>query len=319
MTDYLREFSSVRRHLNRPLPATLWHYTSYEGFLGILESKQIWASEIRHLNDASEFEHGRDIVKIEVERLASLQDDTFLTGKLATDLIRKDLSDGFLSSGKVNLYVISFSENGDQLSQWRGYTPTSRGVSIGFDLKHLRPDSAAGAFQFLSPCIYEQEPKLSLIRDCVNGLTEAALTWKQRSEEHYSAIGSPKDFEIDQIPEEIRNILHDTALGMGLSLLKLMPLFKHPSFSEESEWRFVGNPKEPVPDGLSFLRVGPTGFVPTLRAPLLRKDGTLPVTHVRIGPCPNPALQKRAVELLLERKGLSHVEVSDSGSPFRAW
>jgi hypothetical protein len=38
----------------RSVPKFIYHYTTPHGFLGILESKSIWATHIRHLNDRSE-------------------------------------------------------------------------------------------------------------------------------------------------------------------------------------------------------------------------------------------------------------------------
>ncbi len=38
----------------------LYHYTTAEGFRGIIESQELWATSIYHLNDWTEFEHGRD-------------------------------------------------------------------------------------------------------------------------------------------------------------------------------------------------------------------------------------------------------------------
>ena len=35
----------------------LYHYTSLEGLLGIIESKSIWATNVLYLNDASELNY----------------------------------------------------------------------------------------------------------------------------------------------------------------------------------------------------------------------------------------------------------------------
>jgi len=35
-------------------PAKLYHYTSTEGLLGILRNRQLWASNVLYLNDATE-------------------------------------------------------------------------------------------------------------------------------------------------------------------------------------------------------------------------------------------------------------------------
>src|ERR1700745_2358870 len=45
---------------------TLYHYTTQAGLLGILTSKSIWASEIRFLNDATEFRTAFDAVGAEL-------------------------------------------------------------------------------------------------------------------------------------------------------------------------------------------------------------------------------------------------------------
>lgn len=40
--------------------------------------------------------------------------------------------------GGVTNFVICFCEEGDKLSQWRGYADNGRGVSIGFSEQELR-------------------------------------------------------------------------------------------------------------------------------------------------------------------------------------
>lgn len=36
-------------------PRTLYHYTSDSGLLGIIETKSIWATNVRYLNDSKEY------------------------------------------------------------------------------------------------------------------------------------------------------------------------------------------------------------------------------------------------------------------------
>lgn len=43
-------------------PEILYHYTDAKGLLGILNSKQIWATSYRFMNDAREFEYGFDLI-----------------------------------------------------------------------------------------------------------------------------------------------------------------------------------------------------------------------------------------------------------------
>ena len=58
-------FSKVLRSKPTEL---LYHYTDAKGLIGILESRQIWASNIRHLNDSSEFVQSNRMLKAEITR-----------------------------------------------------------------------------------------------------------------------------------------------------------------------------------------------------------------------------------------------------------
>lgn len=49
------------------LPETLYHYTNQEGFLGIISSKKIWATDILFLNDAIEFEYSVNLLKNSID------------------------------------------------------------------------------------------------------------------------------------------------------------------------------------------------------------------------------------------------------------
>jgi len=41
--------------LQRQVPSIIYHYTRREGLQGIFNSRALWATSIRYLNDASEF------------------------------------------------------------------------------------------------------------------------------------------------------------------------------------------------------------------------------------------------------------------------
>jgi hypothetical protein len=62
---------AVNEHISKPIPETLWHYTSYQGFQGIISSKNIWASECRFLNDRKEFVHAKELAQALVDGIGS--------------------------------------------------------------------------------------------------------------------------------------------------------------------------------------------------------------------------------------------------------
>jgi hypothetical protein len=45
------------------LPARVYHYTSTDGLLGILDSGHLWATDLRYLNDTSELHFGRSLTR----------------------------------------------------------------------------------------------------------------------------------------------------------------------------------------------------------------------------------------------------------------
>ena len=122
----------------------VYHYTTTEGFKGILESAEIWATSIYCLNDWTEFEYAREPFIDSVRAL----------------LIDKEAADGatlLLSSlfeKRPPLFVCSFSaaRDGDDLSQWRAYS-NPYGCAIGFQVATLL--NYAGMLRFdLSRCEY---------------------------------------------------------------------------------------------------------------------------------------------------------------------
>jgi hypothetical protein len=46
----------------------LYHYTTQEGLLGILESKSLRATWIHYLNDSREFWHAFEVAKEQIDR-----------------------------------------------------------------------------------------------------------------------------------------------------------------------------------------------------------------------------------------------------------
>src|SRR5262249_27768901 len=62
-----KEFDEACQHeqqkLVRSLPKVLYHYTNVRGFMGILCSGELQASNILYMNDASELEYGRRLVE----------------------------------------------------------------------------------------------------------------------------------------------------------------------------------------------------------------------------------------------------------------
>jgi hypothetical protein len=121
-----------------PEDQTIWHYTRGAGLVGIANSRALWASSILCLNDSAEFYHFGHVVgdwiKRNPERLRRNRLDEEYVAFLHSMITADFQPPGFTA---IATYVASFSEEADDLSQWRAYG-YGGGYCVGFSQKRLR-------------------------------------------------------------------------------------------------------------------------------------------------------------------------------------
>jgi len=190
----------------------VYHYTTDEGFTGIIKSQELWATSIHHLNDWTEFEHGR---RAFVEGAKALLKD-----KEAVDAAVQLLS--YLYDPHPRLFVCSFSDalDGDDLSQWRAYCPRS-GYAIGFPIDGLLKPAGIQGFD-LWQCEYDTVGASQFVKGLVDII-----------ENIFEMAGGAKGFRA-QYP------FNDPAKdGLLAQILRVVAKYKHKAFSAEHEWRLV--------------------------------------------------------------------------------
>jgi len=64
--------------LYQSIPEQLWHYTSVQGFQGIIASGKIYATDVRFLNDTEEFVHARKVADDLVSKTPEIGDFGFI-------------------------------------------------------------------------------------------------------------------------------------------------------------------------------------------------------------------------------------------------
>jgi hypothetical protein len=136
------EKNMIEEFFSQAIPQEVWHYTSLAGFRGIISSGRVWATDARFSNDKTEFIYARDIT---AGVLPYLQADGYVPTMPIDDLTKmldKAFDEGALSPLENQIYITSFSAASDLLSQWVQYASASQGVSIGFDLRGLRPQQS---------------------------------------------------------------------------------------------------------------------------------------------------------------------------------
>lgn len=155
----------------------IYHYTNAQGLFGIVQKKSFWATNSLFFNDPTEIKYG---LKIALGELTNGLDK-----KLPKD---DELYKEFSSINKMDklyknedLYIVSFSSNGDRLSQWRGYGGFCKGFSIGIDTNKLQflktglPTSpqAVDLLDFhLIKVIYNEEDQHKIMQNAVDKILD---------------------------------------------------------------------------------------------------------------------------------------------------
>lgn len=195
-------------------PPLLYHYTGQEGLTGILSSEAVWASQVQYLNDGQELTLCLELTG----RWLRAQPD--FQGNARRSRLLQAMETWLERVGLVDVYVASFTAEGDLLSQWRGYCRPGDGFAIGIPSGHLI--AAAYPFWRLVQCVYEEAEQLALIaahvEDHVERLEQARRDFPDESE----------DARLDSV-----------AFIFLIELLQLAPAIKHWEFREEREWRLV--------------------------------------------------------------------------------
>jgi hypothetical protein len=301
-SNAIRGCDAVNEHISKPIPSTLWHYTSYVGFQGIVTSKTIWATEYRFLNDRTEFLHAKELAQKLVDEEPEFVGEQFPARHMLRKAVHGVFNTGHLHEERLRIMVASFSEEGDQLSQWRGYADNSRGVSIGFDLRHIRPPSNIGTAVTFAPCLYKQADKSALLKSAFayyrNGLQEWWDSIQDIARKKAKSSVVDPQFVTQLISEHSKKL--DEVIWRGYTnlqfdLLRIAPLLKDGGFSEEKEWRLV-LPQEaimlPTKHPLEFRPTRDT-LVPYIAYPLLspNQEGPIFCKDLILGPGSHPSAE----------------------------
>jgi hypothetical protein len=123
--------------------------TTAAGLKGILDSKSLWASDYRFLNDTSEFRYGLAIITSEIES----NENDIKSGSVDAWLMLESLRAEIDRFGMFAL-VASLSTKGDLLSQWRGYNG-GKGYAVGINEDWLKQNAECQKFS-LFPIAYSQ-------------------------------------------------------------------------------------------------------------------------------------------------------------------
>jgi len=321
----------------------LYHYTTPEGLLGILDSGSIRATHVRYLNDRSEVKNA-----LSSEYMGLLFDSLLAE---ADDVRKAHLKNVVRFRSDQQVFVASFTDDGavpegeetkpgNRLSQWRAYSNQVGGFSLGFDSRKLKMAAWKSAHElgldapYLLRCrYYAREKREATSRIGKWGAGIRSLYHESRLSHFQKMVGREPDME------ELRLIeLSSDSCALGAMdanyFASEVARFKDEAFAEEHEWRIVvrakrealldahlSKPKSPI---IQF-RNGRFGITPFMQIQLGLDSADSPLQRVVVGPSPDEEDALESAKLLLQARDIKlqsrecpgGVEVIASRIPYR--
>jgi len=298
-------------------PETIFHYTTAAGLLGIVRSNRLWASDLLYMNDSTEVEYGRQLiidVAAEVAGEAKCPMAQMLCKSISTVLYPVGMVGG-------GFYAACFCEEGDLLSQWRGYSGGVGGYALGFrvrDLQHVRASTPERQF-VLRPVVYDPTQQRDLIRKFLLEVD--------------GALAELLDRGLAEREQDVHGIAYVT---IQRQMLECMLTMKNPAFTEEREWRLIhsrsGFGREPeatvdyrptrsfiVPYvALDITPMGPELFdhIQSEHQADVQAHNRVPLSTVIVGPSSHPQAAVTAIRTMIRDLHMN-ADVINSQIPIR--
>jgi hypothetical protein len=301
MNDIIKEL------IHEDPPEVLYHYTDQVGLLGIFKSNELWLSHTQYLNDGREYSHALELVRAAIDR----RTDRAIAAESNTLEEMRNAVKGNIQS--INVCVASFSMDGDDLSQWRGYGGRTVSFAIGFDGGILADIVVRKKF-YLARCIYDVAAQIERAERLVDRCLAEVLERKRR-------IGANGDDDDDH---EFWN----RGGNLVFFLHAVAPTMKDQAFRGEREWRIISRPLMSSSKEFDY-RPGNSMLVPYYKLALFGHPGDVgkrKLHRLVVSPTPNAELAVQSARSLLASRHMQGsftpggpVSVELSKIPYRSW
>jgi hypothetical protein len=298
-------------------PEIVYHYTSTEAMMQIVDRLSIWATAISYLNDTTERQY---VMKAVTNRLP---ERNILDNSIPASLDIESTSSyrpKALTLLAKETFVTSFSVYKDSLMHWRAYCPQQSGVAIGFStacLDKANIDEKSQAGMVVAPVGFGKirYVDVSLQEDVDRLIDDAKL------------IATFQSTQLGNITPGCEYMLRFREF-FRYAVEAIACSSKHSSFQPEGEYRLLLSNIEYRENNLKFRPVRSTlvPYVPLHIPSRFEATGDIAwkgktwdaVANVVIGPTANMELTERAIKSFFGMKGMD-VNVERSKIPYRDW
>ena len=288
------------RNMTAKIGDEVFHYTDLEALVGIVTKQRLWATDAQFLNDSEELRYAQAACCHYLEKRSSEchgSAETKLVAQFLEVIVEKLQSNDTHSFP----YVVSFSEKGDHLPQWRAYGKFGQGVSIGFQFTYsnwpvvnaIGIDVASSLYK----CLYKERDQNRLFKSIIDA--QLKVLAKRR------ALASTAQ----ETARKVTQCVDEWADWMVTAFTNTFPYIKSPAFETEHEVRLV-LPRDKIGWERKF-RISNGLLVPYVE--VHEESARLPISRVVIGPSSKQELVLEGVRRLLDTHGY---DVQSNRLPF---
>lgn len=120
----------------------LYHYTSFESFKSIINSRSLWLTDFMNSNDSEEviraFKNLWSDIKPNLEKIFENNDKALQTLEIADLQMKTEIQSVLTKESDMKPYGVCFSVNRDLSENWNEYGNHGKGIAIGFDNNLLK-------------------------------------------------------------------------------------------------------------------------------------------------------------------------------------
>ncbi len=277
----------------------LYHYTTLDGFRGIIDNRGFWFGHATSFNDPNELLYGRDLIQDVLNEYIKLENREPL--RQCLEAILQNVS--VFGTHLYHVFVACFCESPNLLSQWRAYADRGGGYCIGVsvwrDIHFLGRELERGIkpYVVLRKVIYNKLDQIKLIRAYLDSVIPVASTilMGMRTDKLFLAAQA-----------------HIIAMDTSNVLLDYMLCFKDCAFADEQEWRLIRCTRDDHDiENVSF-RLQHGNLIPYQQLHMVRThpDGLFfPITSVKFGPSLEPMRTRAALQLYLQRSAITNSSI----------
>ena len=283
----------------------LYHYTDGRGLKGIMESQTIWFTDYRHLNDPSELVHGLEVAH-DVIRLLETGADKRV--RYFLDYLRRIFIEENFSE-MLQFFIASFSDDRDDLGQWRAYADNGRGYAIGFAPRQFQEtdkfDRTADENVFVGRVIYDM---------------------RTFTERHHIAIDEAIRIFLETINANAK-LIEDHSVGIPFmqkfaTEIIASPLIwncltsKHPAYKNEREVRLIITGLQNQLMQYVETRTRNSEIIPYIAHKIPVRDPHN-IVEIVVGPASPPGSES-SIRAMLASLGIeANIEITRSNIPYR--